>query len=603
MTSRNLMKSELRRLRLVWLIMLAALGLLLLLLGRMQLGYGEHYENDLERQSIRRIQVPGPRGRIFDRQGACLADNRPDYCLALYLEELRRPGQRRITSAEAWQSIQDTAAIIGQPPNITRSQLESHLYNRKALPLIAWRHLNALGLAKLSEGSLFMPMAEILVNAERVYPAGASAAHLLGYVGVAEPDEDGRGYYSYWPEIAGKSGLEKRYDDLLRGAAGGRLVRVDVTGFKHAEIGFREPIPGGDLILSIDLAIQRSAERALDGVAGAVVIIDPRNGDVLALASSPGFDPNAFSPSISRRLWDQIINDARRPLFNRAISGLYAPGSIFKPLVALAALESAKISPQSTITCSGYSVVGGQRFSCFEGEQHGRINLRAAIAMSCNVFFYQLGLLCGLDPIYHQALAMGLGQKTGIDLDYEAAGLLPGKAWKRIARGEGWWDGDTCNLAIGQGALLVTPLQMAAAIAAIANGGTLYQPRLILSVRARNSAEFSPIAPVPVRVLSWQPEHLRLVQEGMRDVIQEPFGTGHAVCLPGVVMAGKTGTAEYGRKGSGQRRGWLVLFAPYEQPRYAVAMLMDDAISGGATVGPRLRQLMDEILKFTGDAS
>jgi len=295
------------------------------------------------------------------------------------------------------------------------------------------------------------------------------------------------------------------------------------------------------------------------------------------------------------------LEDSRKPLLNRAVSGRYAPGSIFKPLVALAALESGSANAQTSFDCQGYYEIGRRRFSCYHGEIHGRLDIRRALELSCNVFFYQLGLQCGVDSIYHLALALGLGQKTGIDLDNETAGLLPGRAWKRIVRGEAWRAGDTCNLAIGQGALLVTPLQMAMVTATIANGGVVYQPRLVLSTRSRNSTEFQVVPPVRIRKMRWSPDHLALVKEGMRAVIQSPSGTGHLACLPDVSMAGKTGTAEYGRKGQGHCHGWMVLFAPYDQPRYAVAMVMDEAITGGASIGPRLRQLMQAILNRAGE--
>ncbi|NLB59514.1 MAG: penicillin-binding protein 2 [Lentisphaerae bacterium] len=601
--SAHLNERDLARLRLIGLGMLLGLGLLALLLWRIQVGRGERYEISLEQQSIRRVQIPGPRGLIFDRQGRCLADNRPDYCIALYLEELRQPGQLRITTAEAWQLVERVAAVIELAPSVTYAQVEHHLYNRKALPLIAWRHVPAAACARLAEASLWLPLAEILVEAERFYPQAASASHLLGYVGAAAKDTEADGLHSYWPEMVGRSGLEKRYDDLLRGEPGGRLVRVDVSGFKHDQIAFREPVAGGDLVLAIDQDVQRQAEAILVDKPGAVVVLDPRNGDVLALASSPAFDPNEFSPAIQSATWARTLADPHKPLLNRALSGLYAPGSVFKPLVALAALESGQVTPEIAYTCQGYHALGAQRFACFGGEAHGRLNLRQALQISCNTFFYKLGLQCGIDPIYHLALAVGLGQKTGIDLDYEAAGVVPGKGWKRIRRGEAWRDGDTCNIAIGQGDLLVTPLQMAVATAAIANGGRLYQPRLILRQRPVHASAYQDIAPVLVRELPWKPAHLALVKAGMRDVIQSPSGTGHLARVPETEMAGKTGTAEYGRKGSGRSRGWMVLFAPYQEPRYAVAMVLDEALSGGATVGPLMRQLMSALLNLPREDS
>ncbi|MDP2991704.1 MAG: penicillin-binding protein 2 [Kiritimatiellota bacterium] len=599
--SLHLTTSEHTRLRRLKIVILSALGILVIALWHIQMGHGEHYANNLEQQSMRRVRIPGVRGKIFDRQGVCLADNAPNYGIALYLEELRLTGKRRNTAMDTWKAIHQVAAIIGHPPQIDQPRIADHLYSRKALPLVAWRRVDEQTMARLTEAGARLPGVDIVVDADRVYPQGPTLAHLLGYVGTAEiQSEEDELYHYYLPDLTGKTGLEKRFDELLTGRAGGRLVQVDVIGFKHDETTLREPVPGGDLKLTIDLRIQRAAEQVLGDTAGAVVVMDPRNGDVLAMVSTPDFDPNLFCPKITQDNWNRLLDDPRKPLFNRALNGLYAPGSIFKPLVALAALAQG-VDPDLTLECPGYFELGSQRFSCYMGEAHGRVNLRRAIRVSCNVFFYQLGLKCRFDGIYNMALATGFGQKTGISLDGESAGLLPGKAWKHRTFGEAWRDGDTCNIAVGQGALQVTPLQMAMLAATIANDGYLYQPRLVMAEREENAAEFQEIPPVVVRRMHWPADHLALVKNGMHDVIQDAEGTGRLAQLEGVTMAGKTGTAEYGRKGAGQKHGWMILFAPCEHPRYAVAIVMDDAVSGGISVGPRMRQLMREI--FAGEGN
>ena len=589
--------------RLHWLkiVILSGLGILIMALWHIQVGHGEHYENNLEQQSVRRVRIPGVRGKIYDRQGVCLADNAPNYGIALYLEELRLAGKRRNTAKDIWKTIHQIAAMIGCPPQIDQARIADHLYSSKALPLVAWHHVDEQALARLAEAGTRLPGVDIVVDADRVYPQGSTLTHLLGYVGVAEvQSEEDELYHYYLPDLTGKTGLEKRFDELLTGRAGGRLVQVDVSGFKHDEAALREPVPGGDLKLAIDLRIQRAAEQVMGDTIGSVVVVDPRNGDVLAMVSAPDFDPNLFCPGITVENWRRLLNDPRKPLFNRALNGLYAPGSIFKPLVALAALERG-VDPGLTQNCQGYFELGNQRFACYMGESHGRVDIRRAIRISCNVFFYQLGLQCGMDGIYNLASAAGIGQKTGINLEGESAGLLPGKAWKRQTLGEAWRDGDTCNIAVGQGALQVTPLQMAMLTAAIANGGYLYQPRLVLAEREPNEPEFRDIPPTMVRRVHWSAANLDLVRGGMRDVVQDAEGTGRLAQLAGVTMAGKTGTAEYGRKGAGQKHGWMILFAPFEQPRYAVAIVMDDAISGGVSIGPRMRQLMKEIFDGEGN--
>ncbi|MFH1969316.1 MAG: penicillin-binding protein 2 [Verrucomicrobiota bacterium] len=599
--SLHLTTNEYTRLRRLKILILSALGILILALWHIQVGRGEHYANNLEQQSVRRVRIPGVRGKIYDRQGVCLADNAPNYGIALYLEELRPAGKRRNTAMYTWKAIHQIAAIIGYPPQIDQPRIADHLYSRKALPLVAWRRVDEQTMARLAEAGARLPGVDIVVDADRFYPQGPTLTHLLGFVGMAEiQSEEDEWYHYYLPDLTGKTGLEKRFDELLSGRAGGRLVQVDVIGFKHDETALREPVPGGDLKLAIDLRIQRAAEEVMGDTVGAVVVVDPRNGDVLAMVSAPDFDPNLFCPKITQDNWSRLLNDTRKPLFNRALNGLYAPGSIFKPLVALAALEQG-VDPDLTLNCPGYFELGNQRFSCYMGAAHGRVNFRRAIRISCNVFFYQLGLKCRFDGIYYMALAAGIGQQTGISLNGESAGLLPGKAWKRQTFGEAWRDGDTCNIAVGQGALQVTPLQMAVLTATIANGGYLYQPRLVLAKREPNEKEFQDIPPIVVRRVHWSADHLALVKNGMRDVVQDAEGTGRLARLEGVAMAGKTGTAEYGRKGAGQKHGWMILFAPFEHPRYAVAIVMDDAVSGGISVGPRMRQLMREI--FAGEGN
>ncbi len=608
--SQDLTTHEIIRLRWLQIVILAALGILVIALWRIQVGQGERYASNLEKQSVRRVRTPGVRGKIYDRQGACLADNAPNYGIAIYLEELRnamqssagkQAGKRRNTARDIWAMIQQIAAIIGQPPQIDQAKIADHLYSRKALPLVAWRRVDERTMARLAEAGARLPGVDILVDADRVYPQGATLAHLLGYVGAADiQNEEDELYHYYLPDLAGKNGLEKKFDDLLTGKAGGRLVQVDVTGFKHDETIMRKPVPGGDLKLTIDLRIQKAAEQIIADTVGAVVVVDPRNGDILAMVSTPDFDPNLFCPKITTENWNRLVHDSRKPLFNRTINGLYAPGSIFKPLVALAALGQG-IDVNWTLDCPGYFALGNQKFDCYMGEAHGTLDLRRAIRVSCNVYFYQLGLKCGYDALYNMAQAAGFGQKTGISLDGESAGLLPSKSWKRMTFRESWRDGDTCNISVGQGALQVTPLQMAMLTATIANGGCLYQPHLIMAERQANATEFQEVPAVVVRHMNWPADHLNLVKNGMRDVIQDDEGTGRLARLDDVIMAGKTGTAEYGRKSAGQKHGWMILFAPFEQPRYAVAIVMDDAVSGGISVGPRMRQLMREIFDGEGN--
>jgi penicillin-binding protein 2 len=601
MTLIQITETEKARLLILTLIMFAFLGLLVFAVWFIQLGQGKFYQVSQEQQSARRVRLPAVRGKILDRNGICLADNQPDYGICIYLEELRRYDKKRPTALKTWDLIQQMAQALGIEPQTTLKQISAHLYSRKPLPMVAWRHIDEKTMARFAETGMHFPYADLVYDSKRVYPRRTQAAHIIGYVGLAEVDDESDDQYHYYlPDMEGKTGIEKKYNKWLAGNAGGRLVRIDVSGFKHDETCLREPVPGGDLRLGLDLRLQKIAERAIEDISGAVVVLDPGNGDILAMASSPGFNLNLFSSGISVESWQALAADERKPLFNRAVSGLYPPGSTFKPLVAIAALTQGKASAETTFVCNGSFELGGRVFSCHMGDAHGQLNIVKALEVSCNVFFCNLALQCGYDAIYHMAVAAGFGRKTDIDLDGESAGLMPSKAWKRQARGESWRDGDTCNVSLGQGALQVTPVQMAVFTAAIANGGRLFRPRLVTGLRPYDRKEFEPVAPVLENDLHWPISHLSVVREGMRRVICESSGTGHLAGLPDVVMAGKTGTAEFGRKGSGRQHGWMILFAPYDNPQYAVAMVVDEGISGGATVGPRLRAMMADIFAMTG---
>ena len=596
MTTIDMTERERRRILAVNLAIFAALGLLALVLWHMQLGRGNSYLDSQESQSLRRVRLPAVRGQILDRNGLCLAENRPDYGICIYLEELRRTDKKRRTAQKAWELVQDISLALGIAPQTSQKQINAHLAVRKPLPMPAWRHVDFAVMARFAELGSRFPAADIMLDSRRVYPQGKLAAHIIGYAGESDSAQaDEMEYHYYLPDMEGKTGLEKHYNKWLAGNAGGSLVRIDVTGYKHGETGLRESVPGGDLRLGLDARIQRIAEQVIADTCGAAVVVDPDTGDVLAMASSPAFDPNIFCTRLSPADWRALADDWRKPLFNRAITGAYPPGSTFKPIIALAALLQGKAAENTAMVCDGVFELGGQAFSCPGAKGHGEVDIRRALEVSCNVFFFRLGLKCGYDAIYHTALAAGFGEQTGLDIGGESAGFLPSKAWKRQVRGEAWTDGDTCNISVGQGSLAATPLQMAMFAAALANGGKLYRPRLVTGRRPHGQEAFDEIAPRLERDLLWSDPRAAAVREGMRQVVCGGDGTGRLAALPDVAMAGKTGTAEFGRKGSGQQHGWMIVFAPYEKPRYAAAVIVDEAVSGGATVAPRVRRMMAEI--------
>lgn len=588
---------EIARLRFLLALMLAAFATLAVALWQMQVARGGDFRRDLARQSVRRVRVPGARGAIVDRQGRPLADNRCSFNVVLYLEELRPRRRRDSLRQEVHRAIETMSAILGLPMPAYTNDLQNHIHRRLPLPFVVWRDLDEAAVARWAEMAVRVAGVDLQAEPVRVYPAHTSACHAVGYVRRAEIDASTEEPYHYHlSEMAGAAGVERFYDQLLRGQAGVRLVRVDAAGYRYDDLGGTDPRPGHTLRLTLDLDVQRAAEDALAGAAGAIVVLDPSDGAVLALASLPGFDPNLFSPSISPAEWARLQGDPATPLLNRATAGAYPPGSTFKPLVAIAALQSGRLAPSTIFSCPGYLALGTARFRCWDTFGHGPLNLSQAIRHSCNVYFFHAGMAAGPEAIAEAARAAGLGQKSGIDLDHEVAGLVPDPAWKRRARRDAWRDGDTCNFSIGQGPIEATPLQMAVVAAAFANGGRRVTPHLLLASRAPGAADFVEARPPPPAPLGWPPAAIWLVASGMRDVVMAEDGTGRRMRVAGISLAGKTGTAEYGPKAEGKKRGWMIAWGPCEQPRFAVAMVVEDAISGGTTVAPRLQKFFATVL-------
>jgi len=595
----NIFVREFTRIRVVLVAMIAALLFLAVFLWQLQVVGARKYQGSVAKQSVRCVRLPGARGRILDRHGVSIADNRPSYCIAIYIEELRQPGRWDKTVDKIESVISNLSAVLGVEKTVTREDIKKHIRIRPYMPFLAWRDVDDTVLARWAESNVKFPGVDVYVEPLRVYPDGEVGAHVLGYVGKADIDqnEDETAYNFYLPEMDGKSGIELFANDVLAGVPGGRLICVDASGFKRREsklleyergrkISERAPHPGRDVTLTIDLGIQRLVEKAITNATGAAVVIDPRNGDVLALASSPGFDPNRFNAGLSAREFRKISQGEGNPLFNRAISGIYPPGSVFKPVVIMASLASKKAGEGTRFDCPGYFQLGNTRFHCWCKEGHGVIGMRKAIEQSCNSYFCQLGLLTGEKGIQQMAADAGFGRRTGIDLKMESSGFVPDEAWKKRVYHDAWRKGDTCNLSIGQGALNITPVQVAVFAAAIANGGNIYRPRLIKTGTDEGDL---------IKKMQWSREDLSILRNGMYDVVQSDTGTGKRARIPDVEMAGKTGTAEYGVKGSGKKYAWMMVFAPFDKPRYAIVMVVEEAISGGVTIAPRIREVARRI--------
>jgi penicillin-binding protein 2 len=560
-----------------------------------QVERSEEFSQDQARQSIRRVQVPGPRGRIFDRNGVCLADNRPSYCIAFYTEELRRRGRWINTINAVNEEIDRLAGVLGVPRTISHTAVSNHVMRSLPMPLLAWRDVDERAMARWAERADEFPGVDVYVQPERWYPQGELAAHVLGYVKRDRPQKRAeepdpvlvemfgtnsivRSHF-YLPEMLGTNGVERVYNDLLTGELGEQLIRVDARGYKHAVWQGRQEKAGADLRLTLDVRVQQALERSLRGLRGAGVVVDVRNGEVLAMASAPAFDPNDFQPQISTDLWRRLNEDAAVPLFNRAVQGQYAPGSTFKAVTAIAAMMQPGFSAEAEHDCNGVFILGNMRLRCWNTYGHGGVAMRKAIEQSCNSYFCAVAHVMGYGPIHEQARLLGLGVRLGIDLPSEQPGILPTDEWKQRTRRGRWYPGDTCQVAIGQGMLLTTPLQMASLTAAIANGGTLHRPHLVRQGE-----------PQVIRTIEWTPRAIGVVHAGLHDVAK--YGTGRRVQIRGTEVSAKTGTAEVDVRGRRQKNTWVTAFAPSERPEVAVAIVVEDGISGGQTVAPMIREVL-----------
>ena len=539
------------------------------------------------RQSLRLVEHPGLRGRIFDRNGVVLADNRPAYAVVIYCEELRQPGAWNNTILAIDALIDQLARRLGLPRQISREKVVRHIRESRPVPLIVWQDVQFPTLAYISEQIENLPGVEILPMPQRFYPQGSLAAHLLGYVGQSDATKPETVNWNYrLPDVHGRGGVEQFYDALLSGKSGEEALLVDSRVYTRERWIRSEAQTGGDLTLTLDSVLQRAAEQALAGRAGAVVALNPNNGDILTLASAPAYDLNTFVPTISSKAWNLLLKDKRTPLFNRAIQGQYAPGSVFKPLVAVAAQEQA-FNADTLYACTGAYTDYHCHLRCANRYGHGELDMRQALMKSCNPYFCNMGVKIGIDAIVAVAQQAGFGTKTGIDLPGERPGFIPTPEWKRRQTKVPWLPSDTAQCAIGQGAVLTTPLQIAHAIGAIAAGGKVYRPRVV-AFGAGGELQ---------RRLPWSGETVQAVVDGMEMAVLN--GTGKTMQVEGVRTAGKTGTAEYMDGGVRRKHVWSVAFAPIEKPEIVVCAMLDNGIGGGRDAGPIVQAVLATYFKTT----
>lgn len=528
------------------------------------------YHQRAERNRIKSLPLLAPRGKILDRDGRIMVDNQSTFSLILSRENLKSDHLRPISD--------------GLNINFDELTQRLHRFRRRPSyePIIIKEQLTPQELAfvEAHRDPETFPEMELIHAQRRLYPRDGFAAHLAGYVGeVSENELNSAEFIKYEQgDVVGKQGLERQYNAWLMGVDGQRQVIVDNRGKERELIGIKEAVPGKDLRLTIDLDLQTVAELAMDGRRGSVVALDPRNGEVLAMVSRPAYDPNRFAGRIRSEDWREIINNPEKPMLNRAIQGQLAPGSTFKPLMALAALELGVVDEEFSVSCPGGASFYGRYFKCHLRGGHGRVSLIKAIAQSCDVYFYTVGNKMGIDSIAKYAELSGLGARTGIDLPHETEGLVPSSKWKMRTFRQKWYAGETISVSIGQGALTVSPLQLAHAIGGIAAGGVWPKPHLVREETGQTRA----------RRADLNVDNVLKVIHGMYAVVNEG-GTGMRARLIGKDVCGKTGTAQLASnellKGTAIGRtmkdnAWFVGFAPRQSPEIVVVALFEGGEHG-----------------------
>jgi len=590
-------------------------------LASVQIQQGAYYARLADANQVRTISVPAPRGIMYDRNGLVVARNRPSFVVEVVPLQLEDP-HREI-------------AALSQIVGVSESELWKRLLHQNGTsykdfaslasavplgPVTVAEDLKTAVVARFAERADHLVGMNVELVPVRQYPFGTVGSHVLGYVGqITQGEYAARRRLGYGSsDIVGKDGIESVYDAVLRGRSGGRRIKVNAAGAAVANFPDFDALPGSSLDLTLDWKLQQAAERAMaqqiqiiarrigHRIGAAAIVEDPNSGAVLALVSQPNFDPNDFAPGISGRKYAQYVNDPLLPLFNRAISGSAPTGSTFKLVTSSAALASGVLTPESTRYCGGAFALGDFVFNDDRAGGHGTLTVPEAITQSCDVFFYQVGHELGIAKLDKYAALYGIGRQTGIDLPGETTGILPTPNWKLRNFKEEWYPGDTVNMAIGQGFLEASPIQMLKVVSAVANGGDLYKPYLVADERDAHNHVARRFGPVLQGHVPLSDDDLQVIRQGMLGAIESPYGTANNVLIPGFRYAGKTGTAENVStpdNPSGRNHAWFVCYAPYDHPQIAVVVFMEKSGNFGAVNAAPVAQAIVEAyfhLKPTG---
>jgi penicillin-binding protein 2 len=552
---------------------------------------GEEYARQAENNRLRSVPVTAPRGFILDRNGVVLAENEPAFTLLLYRRETK----------DLDGSLRFVADLLNRPFEDLRRRVERDRSSYEFVPVVLEENLTMGEVSAVEAHALEHPELVVQTAERRVYTNGTLAAHLLGHLGEATVEQvAARSGRTRPGEAIGQKGVEAAYQDLLSGVSGSRTYVIDSFGREVGEAERTAPLPGNTLFLTVDLKLQKIAEEYFADKVGSAVAMDPRTGEVLAMVSSPPFDPNVFARRVSRKEWEEILSDENHPLTNRALQNLYSPGSVWKAFMSHAILANG-IDPKERVFCTGGATFYGRFFRCH--GRHGSVDLVTAIQVSCDTYFYTMGKRLGIDAIAESAAAFGFGRPTGVDLASEKGGVVPSPEWSEKVRRHPWYAGETISVSIGQGPVLVTALQLARAFSGIANAdGALPTPHLFhIGENVKTNERFVYRPPVKESV-PWGPGRRELVLEGLWRVVNAPGGTAYGtVRVPGLDICGKTGTVQMVTQREAKKtlalpenlrdHGWFVGFAPRNDPKIVVAVFVEHGLHGSSAAGPLAAKL------------
>ena len=587
---------------LTWLVFFA-FALLTARMWYLQVVKGETLRQRSENNRIRLHEIKPLRGLILDARGQILVDNQPSFDISIIPE-----------AAKDVKSIMKKLAYVCNESNAKSFRDFSSSKNRRPfVPVKLERNISRDKLAVVETNSLDLPGVVIDIIPVRKYIYGEMMSHILGYVGEISDVEISKDSYGQYRsgDITGKLGVEKQMDRYLKGERGGEQIEVNVNGRQLDVLGRVEPVSGYNVMLTIDAELQKICWEAFQKKAGAVIVMDPRDGSILAMVSKPSFDPNLFNRGISNENWGKLLNNSLCPMQNKAISGQYPPGSTYKPVVAAAALEEGLITPDTTFYCNGTYRLGNRTYRCWKKHGHGEISLHRAIVESCDVFFYNVGKLVGVDELAEYSKGFGFGKNTGVQFPGEKRGLVPTKKWKLDKRKEPWQMGETISLSIGQGFVLLTPLQLIRAYCALANGGILYKPRLIQKIKTEKGQIIKEFFPEVQSFIPVSKRNIEILDNALWGVVNEPHGTGWALKRKERDVCGKTGTAQVIGMPQDEEKpdmkevpykyrdhALFVCFAPYKDPEVAVVVIVEHGGHGGSAAAPIARKIIDGYFKL-----